>query len=260
MKIGRWQTLSKGRTLVTDILAIAQKMPMAPLLREFDLGGIDRLRAQLRPRISWTVLFLKAYGIVAQRNPVLRQVYSPLPFAHIYTHPQNVALVTITRVVNGETRLYFARFHRPEERSLEELQQQYEEYRKAPIDQLRQFKRQDLLSSLPWFLRKLIWLLLAHLWTSKRAANFGTFGLSISRFKANLGTFHLGPNTTILGCDLFPRDGMNRVTLTFDHRILDGKPAADILDDLQRAFANEITRELEGLVAKAARDNRPGME
>jgi hypothetical protein len=79
----------------------------------------------------------------------------------------------------------------------------------------------------------------------------GTFGLSLSGFKDNRGAFHLGPNTTILGCELFPRKGRNRVTLTFDHRILDGKPAADVLDDLQRAFANEIKEELEALIARA---------
>lgn len=256
MKFRRWQTLSKGRTLILDIVNIARKMPMAPLIREFDLESIGQLRAQFRPRISWMVLFLKAYGIVSERNPILRQVYAPLPFPHIYTHPQNVALVTITRVVDGESRLYFARVHRPEERSLEELQKQYEEFRRAPIDQLRQFKRQDLLSSMPWFVRKAVWFLLTHLWPSKRAANMGTFGLSLSGFKGNRGAFHLGPNTTILGCELFPRKGRNRVILTFDHRILDGKPVADVLDDLQRAFANEITEELESLVARASQNKR----
>ena len=256
MKFRRWQTLSKGRTLILDIVNIARKMPMAPLIREFDLQGIGQLRAQFRPRISWMVLFLKAYGIVSERNPILRQVYAPLPFPHIYTHPQNVALLTITRMVDGESRLYFARIHRPEERSLEELQKQYEEFRKAPIDQLRQFKRQDLLSSMPWLVRKVVWFLLTHLWPSKRAANMGTFGLSLSGFKGNRGAFHLGPNTTILGCELFPRKGRNRVTLTFDHRILDGKPAADVLDDLQRAFANEIAAELESLIARASQNKR----
>lgn len=251
MKFRRWQTLSNGRTLVTDIANIASKMPMAPLLRVYDLEDVARLRNRSRPRISWTVLFLKAYGIVSERNPQLRQVYAPLPFPHIYTHPQNVALVTIMRVVDDETRLYFARFHRPEEVSLVKLQQQYDEFRKTPIDQLRHFKRQDLLASMPWIVRKLVWGLLTHVWPSKRAANLGTFGLSLSGFKSNVGFFHLGPNTTVLGCDPFPRKGKNRVTLTFDHRILDGKPAADALDDLQRAFANEITAELKSLAAGA---------
>ena len=255
MKFRRWQTLSKGRTLVLDIVNIAQKMPIAPLMREFDLERIGQLRAQFRPRISWTVLFLKAYGIVSERNPILRQVYTPLPFPHIYTHPKNVALVTITRGVDGESRLYFARFHRPEERSLVQLQEQYEEFRRAPIDQLRQFKRQDLLSSMPWFVRKAVWFLLTHFWPSKRAANIGTYGLSLSGFRGNLGTFHLGPNTTTLGYELFPRKGRNRVILTFDHRILDGKPVSDILTDLQRAFANEIAQELEALVARANQNN-----
>jgi hypothetical protein len=237
MKFRRWQTLSKGRTLVLDIVNIAQKMPIAPLMREFDLERIGQLR------------------VVSERNPILRQVYTPLPFPHIYTHPKNVALVTITRVVDGESRLYFARFHRPEERSLVQLQEQYEEFRRAPIDQLRQFKRQDLLSSMPWFVRKAVWFLLTHFWPSKRAANIGTYGLSLSGFRGNLGTFHLGPNTTTLGYELFPRKGRNRVILTFDHRILDGKPVSDILTDLQRAFANEIAQELEALVARANQNN-----
>ena len=248
MKLGRWQTLSKGRTLVTDVVNIARKMPLAPILREYDLLEIDRLRRKVRPKISWTPLFLKAYSIVSARRPELRQMYVPLPIPHIYNHPENVALVTITRKVDGEDRLYFARFHRPEEFSLIELQQRYEHFRRAPIKEIRQFRHQDAFSSLPWLCRAPIWWLMMSLWSAKRALNMGTFGMSISGLKSNVGVFHLGPATTVLGCDLIPRKGQNRCTLTFDHRILDGRPVAEILDDLHNAMAKEIADELKSLV------------
>ena len=251
MKIGRWRTLSNGRTLVTDIVTLANRMPMAPLFRDLDLSELDALRRRVRPRLSWTVLMMKAYSQVAIRNPALRQIYTPLPFQHFYEHPSNVCMVTITREENGEPRLFFARFHSPEKYSLIDLQKSYEHFRRAPVQDIKQYRHQINFARLPVLLRKPLWWLMNSLWPRKRAQHMGTFGMSISRFKETIGTLHLGAATTILGYDLFPKNGQCRITLTFDHRVLDGKPAVDVLEDFYQALVNEITEEVKKLVARS---------
>jgi hypothetical protein len=256
----RWKKLTPARTLVTDIVTIANRMPLAPLLREFDLPELDQLRRQVRPRLSWTVLMMKAYAIVAKRHPELRQIFMRRPFAHIYEHPQNIAQVTITREVAGETRLFFARFHRPEETSLIKLQQQYEFVRRAPLDEVKQFQHQITFARVPAILRKPLWWLLTDWWGSKRALYMGTFGMSISCFREVLGVLHLGPSTTTVGYDMFPRKGKTRITLTFDHRILDGKPAVDILEALYQTISTEITAEVRRLASKASQADTESLQ
>ena len=76
----------------------------------------------------------------------------------------------------------------------------------------------------------------------------GTFGMSISGFKGSFGTKHLGPSTTILGVDPFPRNGIARVVLTFDHQVIDGTPATKTLQNLNQMLNTAIRKELAELI------------
>jgi hypothetical protein len=75
----------------------------------------------------------------------------------------------------------------------------------------------------------------------------GTFGMSLSGFNQTFGNCHLGPNTTILGVDPTPRQGIARTLLTFDHRVLDGKPVIDLISQLYRQLLGPIRLEMEAL-------------
>ena len=76
----------------------------------------------------------------------------------------------------------------------------------------------------------------------------GTFGMSVSRHQDAYGTNLLGPATTMLGVDHLPRRGVSRILYTFDHRILDGIPAVDMVEQTRAKLVGPIVDELRTMV------------
>ena len=231
--------------MVEDIIRMANKTPLAAFVGDYDAGLVAKFRRHSRPKISWNVLYMKAYACVCQQNSALRQSFVKFPWGHLYEHDQNVCMMTIAREHEGEERLFFARFNRPESRSLVELQEHYDYYRKAPIEEIKQFRHQIQFAKAPKMVRRLAWWALFNLVPQKRASHMGTFGISISGYKGcYAATHHLGTNTTILGVDPLPKNGVSRIVLTFDHRVIDGTPVTRALQQLHHMLTTTIKVEL----------------
>lgn len=243
--MGKRIKLSNGRRLVEDIIEIANQTPLAAFAGDYDAGLVEKFRRYTRPKISWNVLYMKAYACVCAQNPALRQLYVGLPWGHLYEHKRNVCMMTIAREHEGQERLFFARFNEPENRSLVDLQKHYDHYRKAPIEEIKQFRHQIKFANCPKFLRRLAYWTLFNFFPMKRASHMGTFGISISGYKGCYAeTHHLGTNTTILGVDPLPKNGVSRLVLTFDHRVMDGTPVTKALQQLHHFMTTAIKVEL----------------
>ena len=145
---------------------------MAALSGDFDLGLVAKFRRYTRPKISWNVIYMKAYAKVCAENPVLRRSYAGFPFGHLYEHEENVCMMTLSREHKGEERLFFARFNTPDNYSLVELQKQYDHYRKAPIEEIKQFRHQIRFARAPGLVRRVAWWTLFNVWPRKRASRF----------------------------------------------------------------------------------------
>jgi len=222
---------------------------MATYARDFDLSELCQLRKKAKPRIGWNVLYMKAYAIIARDFPELRRCYVGFPWPHAYQHEKSVALVTISREHEGEERLLFARFNQPEGRSLVELQQEYDDYRKSPVLEVKEFRKQIGFAKLPFLVRRLTWWLLFNLFPRKRMNYFGTFGMTLCKFRdAHLTTNALGPNPMILGVDVLPAKGVAKFTLTFDHQVLDGVPVINLIDAVYKTLKGAVADELAGLI------------
>ncbi len=246
--MGKRIAYSNGRRLVDDVIRVAKQFPAAAFWGDFDAGVVAKLRRLSRPKISWNVLYMKAYAKVAMEQPALRQCYVGFPRPYLYQHDRNVCMLTLSREYQGEERLLFARFNNPERESLTDLQARYDYLRHAPIDEIKQFRHQINFAKVPTPLRRLAWWVMLNLWPETRAGQAGTFGMSISGYKGVYGNQHLGPMTTILGVDPIPRKGVSRILLTFDHRVLDGVPATEALHRLHVILTTEIRDELAGIV------------
>ena len=242
--MGRRLSFSNGRRLVDDVIRISTKMPMAAFSSEWDVERVAKLRRMAKPKISWNVLMMKAHAIVCRENEMLRRSYVRFPYPHLYEHHQNVCMMTIGREHQGEERLFFARFNEPDNYTLVELQELYDKYRKAPVEEIKQFRHQITFAKFPSLVRRFGWWALFNLWPQKRASHMGTFGMSISGHRGAMGSQHLGFNTTILGVDPNPRKGVAKMLLTFDHQILDGAPATEIFAQGQRMLATAVAKEL----------------
>lgn len=247
MGTGKIIPLTAGRRLVDDVIRIARSQPMAAFYRDLDLGALESLRKQIKPRLSWNVILMKAYALVSRETPELRQFYRKFPWPHLYEVETTIAQLTVAREVAGETRLYFARFRDPDRYSLTQLQERLDYFLTAEPTAIKQFRHQDRFASLPGPVRRLLWWLIMEGWPSQRATYMGTFGMSLSGFNQTYGNCHLGPNTTILGVDPTPRQGIARTLLTFDHRVLDGKPVIDIISQLYSRLQGPIRQELEAI-------------
>jgi hypothetical protein len=246
--MGKRIKFSNGRRLVDDVIGIAKTFPSAGLSGNFDAGVVTKMRRLTRPKISWNVLYMKAYGSVAADTPEMRQCYVGFPRAHLYQHDHVVCMLTLVREFEGEDRLFFARFNNPQCEKLEELQARYDYLRRAPIEEIKQFQHQIRFAKTPRILRKLAWWVMFNLWPAKRASHVGTCGMSLSGFKGVYGNQLLGPLTTILGTDPLPHKGISRLMLTFDHRVLDGTPAASIFRKIHGVLMTDIKDELAELV------------
>lgn len=247
MSKGKTIPLSNGRRLVDDVIRIARSQPIASFYRDFDLSSLDSLRKQIKPRLSWNAILMKAYAMVSHEVPELRQFYRKFPWPHLYQVEDSVAQLTIGREEAGGTRLYFARFRNPGQLTLPQIQAKIDYFQSAPICEIKQFRHQDRFAALPRPFRRFLWWMLMEAWPSQRSTYMGTFGMTLSCFNQTYAASLLSPNTTSLGVDPTPRNGISRVLLTFDHRVLDGKPAIDIISKLYSFLVGPIRTEMETL-------------
>src|SRR5690606_7802484 len=109
-----------------------RKAPMCAHDRIFNLQPLIDARANAARRISWSMLFLKAYGMLSCEFRPLRQAYMSWPWPHVYEHPCSSGTLTVSRPFEGEDRLFFLQFHRPETFPLEKLQNRLESHLNEP--------------------------------------------------------------------------------------------------------------------------------
>ncbi|MCI0359798.1 MAG: hypothetical protein L0211_15080 [Planctomycetaceae bacterium] len=242
--------ISCNRALVLDGLVFARAAMLFPVEREFDLAQVARLRERQHPRVSWVVLFLKAYAIVARQHAPLRQAYIRWPWPHLYQSAYSVAMLAMNRQFEGEDRLCWGRFGEPADQPLAALQQRLDRYTHEAVEQI--FKRQVRLSRLPgWLRRSLLWWNLNFAGTM-RAKRLGTFSLSTLSGQGALNRAHPTFLTSSLTYGPIDESGRCLVTLLCDHRVLDGASAARALGDLQDVMCGQIAAELRANVAARA--------
>lgn len=243
--------ISRSRRLTIDVLHYNRRVPTCAHDLRCDLSRIAQLRSQLTIRISWSLLFIKAFAIVAARRAVLRQTYVEWPWPHVLEHPHSVAMLATQRDFRGEPWLFWSRFVQPEKRSLTEMQAALDQYQSQPVEKI--FLQQWRLSGLPTFLRRSFWWWTLNFAGAKRAKRVGTFFLTTL---AGKGVEIQDPPaflTSNLTYGPLDETGHCRVTLSYDHRLMDGSTVADCLIDLHATLHNEIAEELEAMIARQGR-------
>lgn len=240
--------LPRSRALCVDVLHYHRKVPTCAHDRICDLSPVAEARENAAQRISWSLLFIKAFGLVAANRPVLRQVWFSLPWPHLYEHPETIAMMATHRDFRGEQWLFWSRFSGPERRSLADLQSTLDEYKQAPVEEI--FERQYLFSALPTPLRRLIWAWNLNVSGQKRVKRTGTcFLTTIAGSGAEI---QHPPAFLTTNMTYGPLDERNRsrVTIAYDHRLMDGLYIAETLAELEETLNGPIVAELQALGAK----------
>jgi hypothetical protein len=250
---GRNLPLSPPRKLVVDLMHFCGKVPGATVERPLRLAALLAARQTCVPRPSWCAIFIKAMSIVGARHSQFRRAYMPVPWPHLYEHPDNVANFTIERRYRGEDVVLLVQVRRPERRSLTELDGIIRTCKHEPVESVKFFRRALRLGKVPWPFRRMVWWASLNLIGKLRAHNFGTFSIS-SASSEGAGILAMRPliNTT-LHYGLFDDRGHLPVRLTFDHRVLDGAFVARGLVVLEEVLQTTIREELlETRAVKAA--------
>lgn len=244
--------LSRNRALVGDVVHFARKIPRFAVDRLMPLAEVARLRDRAAPRISWTVLFLKAYAQVADGCPPLRQAFLRWPWRHLVELPHSVGMVAINRRDEelDEDRLCWGRFIRPAEEPLVELQAALDGYQHQPLSEV--FQRQVRNSKLPTPLRRLVWWVNLNFVVKNRARRLGTFSISSLAGQGAWNRSHPAIHTTSLTFGPLDDEGRMLATLICDHRVFDGALAARALGALEMALNGPVARELAAISADRA--------
>jgi hypothetical protein len=240
---GRRFSVPASRRLTWDLLHFNRRVPLCGHDRLMSLEKVMRARSACSVRVSWPALFLKAFALAALEFPELRQTWYRFPWAHLYQHPFSVGVVTVQRSVNGIPWLFWGKIARPEELSLDEIQRRINEFMTEPVE--RVFAQQWRLAHLPTILRRIIWWFNLNVATRARAKRLGTFFLSTL---AGRGAEIQMPPSIHTGCLTFgPLDssGCSRVTLAYDHRVMDGAMIAEILVRTESILNTTLTQELD---------------
>jgi hypothetical protein len=236
--------LSPSRKLVVEMLHHARKQPSVPVARAMNLGRLAALRGQLTATPSWTAIFLRAYGMVAQRFPELRSAYVPWPLPHLYEHPFSIGAVVVERELHGDAILLAAKVRAPEQAPLETIQAHLTRYKQAPLDGIPAFRQLLRLARLPWPLRRLVFCYSLYWSGSKRAKRFGTFMVSSYGSLGAEQLHPLTPLTTLLTFGPISRRGDVIVKVVYDHRVMDGRCIARALAELEQVLQVELPEEL----------------
>jgi hypothetical protein len=219
-------------------VAVERRMCLTPLLAA-------RLACSTRP--GWTVLFAKAFAMVARDVPALRQAYMPFPWPRFYQHPYSTVSLNVERMAGDEPTVLQCLIKRPENRSLLEIDAILRKNQSTPLEELRWYRRARLMGRLPWPIRRFVWWFTLHALGRERTHNFGTFSIS-SVAPLGAGILHVIPVLPLsLHYGLFDDAGNLDVRLTFDHRVFDGGTAARALVQLERVLLGDILQELRDL-------------
>jgi hypothetical protein len=241
---GRRLPLSPARRMVLELLHHARRVPSLPLAQTMHLPELVAARQAACPTPSWIALFMRAYGLVAQQHPVLRQAYLPYPRPHLYEHPHSVCAVLVEREWEGEPVVLGTKIRGPETQTLEDIDRYLKRYREAPVESIPAFRQILRFGRLPWLVRRFTFWHSLYLSGCTRAKRFGTFAISSL---GNLGVeqFHpLTPLTTYLTFGPISPDGEVTVKIIYDHRVMDGRTVARCLNDLESVLKRDLVANL----------------
>lgn len=254
---GRALKISAPRRLVCDLMRFSIGIPRVTVQRQMNLAPLLSARAAQPQRPSWSVLFIKGYGLLSQEVPELRRAYVKLPWPHFYEYALSVASVAHEREFEGERIVLLGSIKGPERRSIGDLQALMETARTRPVLEDKEFRRALKIARLPGPLRWLLMWLGLNL-ARRRSRHFGTFQFSVY---SGLGAESLNPMTpltTLLNYGPIREDGTVTVRILYDHRVMDGANVARALERFEAILNGAVAAEVNGLVNGTASAERAG--
>lgn len=242
---GKRLRITPYRRFMADMLHFAMQVPAVPVERPMDLGILANARAELGPgRPSWTSLFVRAFGLMAEEFPEFRRAWLKFPVPHMYEHPVSICAVAVERVHKGEPIVLAGLVRAPEHQTVYDIHAYLQRLKTAPLESIGYFRRVYFTSRLPRPVRRLLWWTTLNVSGYKRAKRLGTFGVSSY---GRLGAEQLRPLcplTSLLTFGPIDSRGHVRVRIIYDHRVMDGAQVARALRRIEELMNSRLTQEV----------------
>lgn len=249
---GKIRSIGQDRAIVLDVVRYASKVPSFPVERSVDVRQVADLRQTAPQRVSWTTLFVRAYGLASREHAVLRQIYVVWPWPRIYQSPTCVISLAVNRSEpNGSERLYFGRIHSPDHRSLCDIQNDIDGFQND--DPKIAFRSQYRGAKMPSLIRRLAWWWRMEIDYRNRPRRSGTGSISALAGQGVTNRLHPCIMTSSFSFGPVEQDGRILVTLQCDHRVIDGAAAARALNSLCGYLTDQVAEELRQLKAQQVR-------
>jgi hypothetical protein len=249
--MGHYVSISGPRRFIIDLIHFAHQVPSVPVSRVVDLGPLFEPRSAHPARPSWSIVFMKAYALVAQANPPLRRALLTFPWPRLYEHPQTSCALAMERAYEGDEGIFVGLFRAPEAQTFGQLQDGLNFYKNEPLEKIGFFRQTLRMSRVPTPIRRFLWWSTLHVSGWKRAKRFGTYGLSSYGALGAESLHPISPLTTTLTYGPISSSGQVTVKLIYDHRVLDGAYIARRLRDIETALHGPILDELKAGAAEA---------
>src|SRR4051812_3532957 len=180
---GTTRPVTIGRRVVAEFLRQSRNVPLVTVQREFALPGLAAVRAAMTPRVSWVVLFAKAYGLASLRHAALRRSWTTFPVARLYEHPESACVVLVEREFGDEEVVLGGEVRAPERMPLRDIDRYVRRFQTAPVRSVSCFRQILRLASYPAPIRRFLMWSALHWSGYRRSRRFGTFLVS------SLGSF-----------------------------------------------------------------------
>lgn len=217
---------------------------------EIDMTAVQRHRAAALERggarYSLVTYILHAAGRTLAAHPAANAAIKGRARPKVAIHHAVNGKVTLDKTMNGQRVVLATVLPGLDRAGLDEIQRMLDPFRHGDPDVMPEFDKTRTLQRLPWPLDRLAYLLATRP-LKQRGAILGTFALTSLGHRPVDGFYSVGGTTITLGVGRIldrpvVRDGeirvapVMRLSLTFDHRVIDGAEAADVLAELKTAL------------------------
>jgi hypothetical protein len=242
---GTARKISLPRRLISDLMHGSMGVPFVSLRRNLNIRPLLEARALAARPPGWAAIFLKAFYLVAQEQPLLRTLYVKFPWPHFYELPRSVGMVVIARQDKGEDCVLLQKVSAADELPLTEVDARIRHAKDAPVAEIPAFKKMLRATALPLPVRRLLWTVGLNV-GRQRANYFGSFGITSAAAYGGGELHALSPGPYIVSYDVVRPDQTMDVMIRWDHRISDAALIARTLTRLEQVLNTEIANELRG--------------
>jgi hypothetical protein len=228
--------------MVIDYMWAASDMAVVDTARRLSIPKLVAARQQLADRPAWTVIFAKAFALVAVEIPELRRAYLKWPWPHFHEYAESTITIIVGHEIEGDGALLPVRIRAPDAFAIMDINATLRRDSADPLGS-RFIRGLVTISRYPAFIRRPIWWLCINV-PRLRRHTFGTSGVSsVASMQASLGASR-SPAPFLLKYGPFDPDGSLEARLAYDHRVIDGALAARALARLEEILNSALLAEM----------------